>query len=189
MICLLGASNPPRSLASHSVAKHGLEPIIDSRSRILILGTLPGDESLRLKQYYAHLGNQFWKILAGVYGVDIAADYWARISFLLDKRLALWDVLCSARRHGSADSAISGARPNDFQALLSAVPHLKAIGFNGRAAQRLFRKHVVRRGMIVADRYRFGVLPSSSSMPGRHVLPLDQKIARWRTFLLDPGST
>jgi hypoxanthine-DNA glycosylase len=40
--------------------KHGLPPIVDENSRIVILGTLPGDLSLREQQYYADPSNQFW---------------------------------------------------------------------------------------------------------------------------------
>ncbi len=72
--------------------KYGLEPVIDHASRILILGTLPGDESLRLGQYYSNPRNQFWRILAMSYDTSIPEAYENRIRFLMSRGLALWDV-------------------------------------------------------------------------------------------------
>lgn len=49
--------------------KHSLPPVVDEHSRIVILGTLPGDQSLRQEQYYADPRNQFWSLLIGVFGI------------------------------------------------------------------------------------------------------------------------
>ena len=62
--------------------KLGLRPVIQESSRILILGTMPGDDSLRLQQYYAHANNQFWKILGEVYGESVEGDYSRQVGFL-----------------------------------------------------------------------------------------------------------
>lgn len=37
-----------------------LQPIIDENSEILILGTMPGKESLESEEYYASPNNSFW---------------------------------------------------------------------------------------------------------------------------------
>ena len=94
--------------------KKGLEPIVDENSQILILGTLPSDKSIRTKQYYADPSNGFWEILSSIYDENIAPNYYSRLCFLSNKGIALWDVLISAKRIGSLDSAIEEENPNDF---------------------------------------------------------------------------
>jgi len=164
--------------------KQGLPPVISEHSRTLILGTLPGDESIRTRRYYANPRNQFWTILARVYQEDIVDRYDEQITFLLSHGLALWDVLRTAHRDGSVDRAIRDAEPNDFELLLRTHPKLTAIGFNGRMAYNLFCKHVVQRQRNTSlQRFRVCILPSSSPAAG---LPLEEKVARWREFLLPP---
>lgn len=165
--------------------KQGLPPVIGERSHTLILGSLPGDESIRTRRYYADPRNQFWTILSRVYQADIEDGYEERIAFLLSHDLALWDVLRSAQRDGSVDYTIRNGDPNDFGPLLRTYPELTAIGFNGRKAYDLFLKYVMKQERSVwLDRSRVGILPSSSPAPGRYVLPLDEKVVRWREFLL-----
>ncbi len=38
-------------------------PFVDCRSRILILGTMPGPVALKRQEYYGFPGNHFWKII------------------------------------------------------------------------------------------------------------------------------
>lgn len=165
--------------------KRSLEPVIDGQSRILILGTLPGDESLRLGQYYSHPQNQFWRIMSRIYGTDIPEDYRERISYLLANGIALWDVLRAAQREGSLDSAIHDEKPNDFADFFGRYPRIAAIAFNGTKAEQLFRRHVVRKqGLMLPESMRTEVLPSTSATRGRYVLSLEDKVQRWREFLL-----
>ena len=149
----------------------------------MILGTMPGDDSLRLQQYYAHSANQFWKILAEVYGEAIGADYSRRVEFLHRKKLALWDVLRSAERPGSVDSGIKNEVANDFTTLFAAHTDLKAIVFNGGKAQTLFRRHVERSQATVASVcLQKIVLPSTSPTPGKNVLPFEAKVVCWKSL-------
>ena len=46
---------------------HSFEPIFDSASQILILGTLPSVKSRETNFYYGHKQNRFWKVLAALF--------------------------------------------------------------------------------------------------------------------------
>ena len=50
-------------------------PLVDSESKILILGSMPGVKSLTEQEYYAHPRNRFWQLLALLLGEDNPADY------------------------------------------------------------------------------------------------------------------
>lgn len=163
--------------------KDGLDPVVDRQSRVLILGTIPGDESLRAKRYYSHARNEIWAILSKVYAEPIGSDYKGRLDFLRRKGLALWDVLRKAERVGSLDSAIRKPEPNDFGDLFEKFPELRTIAFNGGKAHKLYRTHVANQHRVPHDPLRTAVLPSTSPTPGRYVLPFEEKVARWKAFL------
>ena len=94
--------------------KRSFPPVADTRTRLLICGSLPGDRSLAAGWYYAHPQNQFWQLLSPVAGVDLAAlDYDARLAALLAARIGLWDVVACATRPGSSDAAIRDHAAND----------------------------------------------------------------------------
>lgn len=117
--------------------KRGLPPIADESTRLFILGSLPGDRSLREGRYYAHPTNQFWKLVGMLIGCDIARlDYDERLKLLARHGIGLWDVVSAARREGSADHAIRDAMHNPIGGLKDDYPALRAIGFNGGRAAR-----------------------------------------------------
>ncbi len=122
----------------------GFPPVYRTDSRVLILGSLPGVESVRMQQYYAHPRNLFWKILASVLNERQPVTYDEKLHLLHRHHMALWDVLHSSYRAGSLDSAIQhgSERANAIDELLIACPNLRAIFFNGQKAMGLFNKFV-----------------------------------------------
>ena len=86
------------------LTKFSFPPIVGANARLLILGTLPGEESLRLQQYYGHPRNHFWPLVAAIFDESLSATYAERERLLKRNRWALWDVLESAERVGSLDS-------------------------------------------------------------------------------------
>lgn len=118
--------------------KQSFALIADARTRLLILGSLPGQRSLELQQYYANPGNGFWRLLGTVIGTDlIALPYDQRLATLRIHGIGLWDVVADARRQGSLDSAIRDPSLRDLATVAAGLPGLRAIAFNGQTAARL----------------------------------------------------
>jgi len=168
------------------VVKSGLSPVVDDDARFLILGTLPGDRSLAEQRYYSDPRNQFWRLLAMALDSPCGETYEDRLSFLANQRIAIWDVLESATRPGSTDRAITQPKPNEFGQLFRRFPRLRRVGFNGTSAATLWRRHVTLNLGILDPPLTTRVLPSSSGVPGRHVLSPAAKAAAWRAWLLAP---
>jgi double-stranded uracil-DNA glycosylase len=164
--------------------KQGLPPVIDGQSRVLILGTLPGAESLRQQRYYSDRRNQFWALLGSVFDASAGTTYAERIEFLASHGIALWDVLRSAEREGSSDTAIAHPEPNVFGELFARFPALRRVGFNSTKAESLWLTHIIPRDDVPHELLITKTLPSSSGSPGRYVLPFEEKLARWSAFLL-----
>ena len=152
--------------------KRAFAPVVDDKTRILVLGSLPGDASLKAVQYYAHPQNAFWRLMGGVVGRDLhAMAYDDRLEALRTAGVGLWDVIASAERRGSLDAAIRSPEAADLRGLIAGLPGLKVVAFNGAAAARGGRRTLAGlEGLTLID------LPSSSPA---HARPLAEKAARW----------
>jgi double-stranded uracil-DNA glycosylase len=156
---------------------HGFEPVEDSSARVLIVGTLPSVESLKHGRYYANPTNRFWRIIEDLIGT-LPKEYDGRLQKLTRAGIALWDVCLSGERSGSLDSRIimSTVVPNDFESFMSAHPSISLICFNGRTAEKIFRRNVA---TGIAG-IRCELLPSSSAA---HAITHEQKLLHWRNTL------
>ncbi|SDD15467.1 G/U mismatch-specific uracil-DNA glycosylase [Paenibacillus sp. UNCCL117] len=152
-------------------------PEIDDNSRLLILGSMPGEASLRAGRYYGHPRNIFWRLLYALLdGGEPAAAYEDRLRFALSRGIALWDVLRSCERKGSLDSAIRRPEVQDFAGLFERYPRVSYVYFNGSAAAELYRKHVRFAGPEPEGGRVYRTLPSSS--PAR-AMSFEAKLAAW----------
>ncbi len=150
----------------------GLAPVIDSGTRVLVLGSFPGAASLAAGQYYAHPRNQAWPLLGALVGEPLAQmPYPERLRRLLAHGVGLWDVLGSCERQGSLDSDIRNPAANDLARLRVLCPALESVGFNGQAAGKYAAQ-------FAGAGLRTVVLPSSS--PAHAALSFEQKLAHWR---------
>lgn len=158
----------------------GLAPVIGPAPRLLILGSMPGVASLEAGRYYAHPRNAFWPILGELIGLDPVGDYAARCRTLVERGIALWDVVAECVRPGSLDARIAAGtvKANPIDRLLASEPGLSAIAFNGRTAEQLFRRHLLPR--LPRPVALLG-LPSTS--PAHAALDRAAKLERWRGIL------
>ena len=159
--------------------KQSFPPLADERTRLLILGSLPGEASLKQGQYYAHPRNNFWQLVGTVIGRDLVSmAYEERLKALQEVGIGLWDSVRSARREGSLDSAIRDVRRNPLAELCASLPALRAIAFNG------VKSATVGRAALRGHRYTTITLPSSS--PAHASMALADKQELWlglRRFL------
>lgn len=153
----------------------GLPPVIDARTRCLILGSFPGQRSLALRQYYGHPTNQFWPLLScALVEPLVHLPYRDRLARLAERGLGLWDVVGACERQGSLDAAIRRPVGNDLSRLRQLAPRLRAVLFNGGAAARY-------RAAVAGGGYRVNVLPSSSAAHAR--CGFEEKLTVWRAAI------
>jgi hypoxanthine-DNA glycosylase len=156
--------------------KSSFDPVSDSNTTILILGTMPGDKSLELNEYYGHSRNRFWKIISTITNNDLPLTYSGKKSLLLKSKIGIWDVAHKANRKGSLDSAIEDEEPNDMDGFIARHKNLKIIGFNGTKSQALFDKYFDRKSGM-----KYISLPSTS--PANTGIDFDNMCKQWRQIL------
>ena len=157
------------------VRKSSFAPIVAANTRVLILGSLPGEKSLAAGRYYAHPQNQFWRLVGGAIGRDLGAlDYDARLAALLAAGIGLWDTVASATRRGSLDAAIREAEHNPLADLVATLPDLRAVAFNGATSARI--------GRVLLAGSACALLPLPSSSPAYAAMPFAEKLRLWRAI-------
>jgi TDG/mug DNA glycosylase family protein len=155
----------------------GLAPVIGQDAEFLILGSYPSLQSLAKGEYYGNPHNQFWKIMEHLCGIDHTQPYAVRTGQIIRHHIALWDVLATCSREGSADAAIRAPVPNDIRGLLDRYPTVRCIALNGTTAGRCYARLALPEVLSI-------VLPSTSPAYAR--LTLAEKTERWAA-LFRPG--
>lgn len=147
--------------------------VTDAATRVLILGSLPGTASLAAAQYYAHPRNLFWRLVgAALERPELPTLLYAeRLLALRSAGIGLSDVYTSAERKGSLDQAIRAAETAPLAALVSSLPALRAIAFNGQKAATIGRRVLSSTNLTLID--------LSSSSPANAAISFAEKLNRW----------
>ena len=153
-------------------------PVIGPNSRILIIGSMPGEASLRVQEYYAYPHNQFWRIIFEVFEQGRPPhDYTDKKNTILRHGLGLWDSLAACERTGSLDGNITCPQANDFPALLAQYPQIHTLLFNGQAAFKFYKQ------ALGLPSKTYHIMPSTS--PAHAALTYTQKLQVWQAALLE----
>jgi len=161
------------------VALKSFNYVASENAVILILGSMPGEESLRRRQYYAHPRNLFWDIMGQMFDIDKTLPYLERLTKLKQNRIALWDVVSQCRRKGSLDSNIdiTSTEPNDFVSFFQSHRNIHTVFFNGRKAEELFHRFVLKKQLLEYVSLNYCLLPSTS--PANASISRKIKLERW----------
>lgn len=186
-----------RQPSRESLRLVGLPPLVDARTRALVLGSFPGVASLTAQRYYGHPRNHFWAVMAHVFqafcrdsALPMGADsylyqsgeppvaYPDRCAWLLSQGVGLWDVYGACERAGSLDANIRAAEPNDLAGLLTQCPLLRLVAHNGGESGKHAR-HT--RALFGPKGVEVVQLPSTS--PANASWSLARKQAAWAAAL------
>ncbi len=155
--------------------EHPFPPVVDTDSRILILGSFPSVKSREDGFFYGHPQNRFWRILAAVFNEEVPDDIAAKKTLLLRHHIALWDVISTCDIEGSSDASVKNAVPVDI-ARITELAHIERVICNGNLAHKLYQRHLE---VIVS--LKATALPSTS--PANAAWTLDRLITIWRAAL------
>lgn len=162
---------------------YGFAPVFDSKSRVLILGSMPSNLSLQKQQYYGNPRNALWPILCSLLGEPFVEDYHARLAMAKRHGIAFWDIARCCIRKTSADSEIRSVTPNELEVVLKQCPGLEAFAFNGKKAYEMYEKFYGEKTgrYSLSRRPQTLVLPSTS--PANAMLCLEEKRRAWSEIL------
>ena len=120
---------------------HGIDPVFDCSSTVLVLGSFPSVRSREEGFFYGNPQNRFWKVLAGILKCPVPDTVDRKKRMLLDHGIALWDVIASCEISGSSDASIRNAVPNDLSGIFAAA-RIRAVAVNGSKAEQLYRRYL-----------------------------------------------
>ena len=115
---------------------YGFEPVFDSNSRTLILGSFPSVKSRETEFYYGNKQNRFWRTLCEAFGEQAVVTVEAQKSLCLKHGIALWDIVANCEIKGSLDADITNYELVDLTRVLNGCS-IEKILCNGVTSYRL----------------------------------------------------
>ena len=154
---------------------HPIEPVYDSKSKILILGSFPSVKSREYGFFYGHPQNRFWSVIAALCNAAVPQSINEKKELLLNHGIALWDVIYSCEILGSADSTIRNPVPTDLSKIIK-TGNIQLIATNGKMADKLYNRFQLRSTNITPV-----CLPSTS--PANAAWLLERLTEEWSSVI------
>lgn len=163
--------------------KQCFSPIASKNAKILILGSMPGDLSLKKQQYYAHPRNAFWGIIQCYLGYSHLFNYEQQVEQIKKHGIALWDVMQSCKRQGSLDANIDNKSivVNEFAEFFQRYSNISLLLFNGAKAELEYKKRVL--PLLAKDLRQHELIRMPSTSPAMASLTMKQKQQIWSDVL------
>jgi G:T/U-mismatch repair DNA glycosylase len=132
--------------STDGVEYHPLKPFLPENAKVLFLGSFPPQRKRWCMDfYYPNFINDHWRIEGQIffgdknYFVDVENKRFKLdkiIAFCQEKGLAFFDTSTAVRRlqNNASDKFLEVVEPTDIPALLSQLPHLRAIVTTGEKA-------------------------------------------------------
>ena len=155
--------------------KHTFDPVFNTESKILILGSFPSVKSRENNFFYGHPQNRFWKVMANVLEWEVPKTIEEKRKMLLENHVAVWDVIASCSILGSSDTSIKDVVVNDFSKILE-NSKVERIYVNGGKAYELYHKYAEKVTGIKAVK-----LPSTS--PANAAWSLEKLTKTWKEII------
>ena len=157
--------------------KHPFPAVVDSESKILVLGSVPSVKSVEHDFYYMHPQNRFWRVLSRLFGQDFTLmSKQDKILALCRLHIALYDSVEECDILSSKDSAISNVVPADIRKIMQDTK-ISRIFCNGKASY----AYLVKYHPDLAEKTL--ALPSTS--PANAQYSLERLTDEWKVILDD----
>lgn len=153
------------------IINHGIDPVWNENSSVLILGSFPSVKSRETSFFYGHKQNRFWRVIAELFCCEVPETVDDKKQLLLKNRIALWDVIASCEITGSSDSSIRNVTANNIVPIINSS-RIKAIFTNGATADRLYNRYIYPQTRIKSVK-----LPSTS--PANAAKSFDKLLSDW----------
>lgn len=155
--------------------KHPFPAVVDSESKILVLGSVPSVKSVEHDFYYMHPQNRFWRVFSRLFGQDFTLmSKQDKILALCRLHIALYDSVEECDILSSKDSAISNVVPADIRKIMQGTK-ISHIFCNGKASY----AYLVKYHPDLAEKTL--ALPSTS--PANAQYSLERLTDEWKVIL------
>lgn len=156
--------------------KVSLSPWVGKEPKVLILGTMPSNVSLKAQAYYSNVSkNSFWKIINELF--PKMGNEQDNREYIISLGIALWDCIHSGVRSGSSDNNIeeNTLKANDIPVFLKKYPSISCIIFNGKKSAKIFSEYFKEKD--IRKDINFYILPSTSNA---NAISFDKKLEQWK---------